>query len=62
MVDVNVNGLLHGVAAVLPTFIAQKSGHVTATSSVVGLKGYPGGAFMGLINAYAVPPVPAPSP
>jgi NADP-dependent 3-hydroxy acid dehydrogenase YdfG len=31
MVDVNVKGVLNGVAAVLPTFTAQKSGHVIAT-------------------------------
>jgi NADP-dependent 3-hydroxy acid dehydrogenase YdfG len=41
MVDVNIKGILNGVAAVLPTFIAQKSGHVIATSSVAGLKAYP---------------------
>ncbi len=43
-VDVNVKGILNGVAAVLPTFIGQKSGHVIATSSVAGLKAYPNGA------------------
>src|SRR4051794_16579135 len=42
-VDVNIKGVLNAVAAVLPTFIAQKSGHVIATSSVAGLKAYPGG-------------------
>jgi NADP-dependent 3-hydroxy acid dehydrogenase YdfG len=47
MVDVNVKGVLNGVAAVLPSFIAQKSGHVLATSSVAGLKAYPGGAVYG---------------
>jgi len=47
MVDVNVKGVLNGVAAVLPTFMAQKSGHVIATSSVAGLKAYPGGAVYG---------------
>jgi NADP-dependent 3-hydroxy acid dehydrogenase YdfG len=47
MVDVNVKGLLNGVAAVLPSFIAQKSGHVIATSSVAGLKAYPNGAVYG---------------
>lgn len=47
MVDVNVKGVLNGVAAALPTFIAQKSGHVIATSSVAGLKAYPGGAVYG---------------
>lgn len=47
MVDVNVKGVLNGVAAVLPAFIAQKSGHIIATSSVAGLKAYPGGAVYG---------------
>ena len=47
MIDVNVKGVLNGVAAVLPTFIEQKSGHVIATSSVAGLKAYPGGAVYG---------------
>lgn len=47
MVDVNIKGVLNGVAAVLPTFIEQKSGHVIATSSVAGLKAYPGGAVYG---------------
>jgi NADP-dependent 3-hydroxy acid dehydrogenase YdfG len=47
MVDVNIKGVLNGVAAVLPTFIEQKAGHVIATSSVAGLKAYPGGAVYG---------------
>ncbi|MFJ2969462.1 SDR family oxidoreductase [Pseudomonas fulva] len=47
MIDVNVKGVLNGVAAVLPEFTAQKSGHVIATSSVAGLKAYPGGAVYG---------------
>jgi NADP-dependent 3-hydroxy acid dehydrogenase YdfG len=47
IVDVNITGVLNGVAAVLPTFIAQKSGHVISTSSVAGLKAYPGGAVYG---------------
>lgn len=47
MVDVNIKGVLNGVAAVLPTFISQKSGHVIANSSVAGLKAYPGGAVYG---------------
>ena len=46
-VDVNIKGVLNGLAAVLPTFIDQKSGHVIATSSVAGLKAYPGGAVYG---------------
>lgn len=46
-VDVNIKGVLNGVAAVLPTFIGQKSGHIIANSSVAGLKSYPGGAVYG---------------
>jgi NADP-dependent 3-hydroxy acid dehydrogenase YdfG len=46
-VDVNIKGVLNGVAAVLPTFVSQKSGHVITTSSVAGLKAYPGGAIYG---------------
>lgn len=46
-VDVNIKGVLNGVAAVLPTFLKQKSGHVIATSSVAGLKAYPGNAVYG---------------
>jgi NADP-dependent 3-hydroxy acid dehydrogenase YdfG len=37
----------NGIAAVLPTFVEQKSGQVIATSSVAGLKAYPGGAIYG---------------
>ena len=44
MVDVNIKGVLNGIAAVLPEFNAQKSGHVITTSSVAGLKAYPGAA------------------
>src|SRR5436305_15329830 len=47
MWDVNGKGVLNGVAAVLPTFIEQKSGHVIANSSVAGIKAWPGGAVEG---------------
>ena len=47
MVDVNIKGVLNGVAAVMPTFVGQKSGHIIATSSVAGLKSYPGAAVYG---------------
>jgi len=46
-VDINIKGVLNGVAAVLPAFIGQKSGQVIANSSVAGLKAYPGGAVYG---------------
>lgn len=47
MVDVNIKGVLNGVAAVMPVFLEQKSGHILATSSVAGLKAYPGAAVYG---------------
>lgn len=47
MVDVNINGVLNGVAAVMPIFTAQKSGHILAVSSVAGIKAYPGTAVYG---------------
>ncbi|MEC1069506.1 SDR family oxidoreductase [Priestia megaterium] len=47
MVDINIKGVLNGIAAVLPTFTSQKSGHIITTSSVAGLKAYPGGAVYG---------------
>lgn len=47
IVDINLKGVLNGIAAVLPTFKAQKSGHIITTSSVAGLKSYPAGAVYG---------------
>ncbi|ALX49121.1 SDR family oxidoreductase [Lentibacillus amyloliquefaciens] len=47
MVDVNIKGVLNGIEAILPEFKQQKSGHVITTSSVAGLKAYPGGAVYG---------------
>ncbi|MDU5336754.1 SDR family oxidoreductase [Enterococcus sp.] len=47
MVDINIKGVLNGIAAVLPIFTEQKSGQIIATSSVAGLKNYPGGAVYG---------------
>ncbi|MDR2386411.1 MAG: SDR family oxidoreductase [Deltaproteobacteria bacterium] len=41
-VDINLKGVINGIGAVLPEFMAQKSGHVLATSSVAGLKVYSG--------------------
>lgn len=34
MIDVNLRGVLHGIAAVLPHMKAQKSGHIINTASV----------------------------
>lgn len=43
MVDVNIKGVLYGVAAALPRMIAQNSGHIINVSSVAGHKVGPGG-------------------
>jgi len=34
MIDVNVHGVLNGIAAVLPRFMAQQSGHVVNVASI----------------------------
>jgi NADP-dependent 3-hydroxy acid dehydrogenase YdfG len=44
MVDVNIKGVLYGIAAVLPTMREQKSGHVINLSSVAGHVVFPGAA------------------
>lgn len=38
MIDVNIKGVLYGIAAVLPYMMQQKSGHVINVSSVAGHK------------------------
>jgi NADP-dependent 3-hydroxy acid dehydrogenase YdfG len=43
-VDLNLKGTMWSVAAALPTFLAQRSGHIIALGSVHGLKVFPGGA------------------
>lgn len=44
MIDVNIKGVLHGVAAVLPTMTAQADGHIINIASVAGHKLFtPGG-------------------
>jgi NADP-dependent 3-hydroxy acid dehydrogenase YdfG len=44
MIDVNIKGMLYGIAAALPHMTAQKSGHIINVSSVAGHKVRPGGA------------------
>ncbi|WP_102958835.1 SDR family oxidoreductase [Mangrovicella endophytica] len=38
MIDVNIRGVLHGIAAALPIFGRQKSGHIVNIVSTAGLK------------------------
>ncbi|WP_432284303.1 SDR family oxidoreductase [Aminobacter sp. BA135] len=44
MIDVNLRGVLHGVAAVLPIMKDQKSGHIITTASVAAYKVFPASA------------------
>jgi len=44
MIDVNIKGVLYGIAAALPHMKAQKSGHIINVSSVAGHKVRLGGA------------------
>ena len=42
MIDVNIKGVLYGIAAALPPMMKQKSGHIINVSSVAGHKVRPG--------------------
>lgn len=44
MIDVNLKGVLYGIAAALPHMTAQKGGHIINVSSVAGHKVRPAGA------------------
>jgi NADP-dependent 3-hydroxy acid dehydrogenase YdfG len=44
MIDVNIKGLLYGVAAVLPIMQDQKQGHIINMASVFGIKVFAPGA------------------
>src|SRR5882724_2602151 len=47
-IDVNIKGVLYGVAAVLPQMQKQKSGHIINVASVIGIKVFaPGGVVYG---------------
>ena len=44
MIDLNIKGVLYGIAAALPQMKKQKSGHIINTASVFGIKVFaPGG-------------------
>ena len=44
MIDVNLRGVLHGIAAALPYMKEQKSGHIIITASVAAYKVFPASA------------------
>lgn len=43
MIDINIKGVMYGIAAALPVFQKQESGHFINVSSVAGLKVFGGG-------------------
>lgn len=47
MIDINLKGVLNGVAAVMPEFTQQKHGQIITTSSVAGIKSFPGSGVYG---------------
>ena len=47
MIDVNIKGVLYGIAAVMPHMMKQKSGHIINVSSVAGHKVRAGSAVYG---------------
>jgi len=47
MIDVNLKGVLNGVAAVMPEFTKQKHGQIITTSSVAGIKSFVGSGVYG---------------
>lgn len=54
MIDVNVKGMLYGIAAALPLFIAQRDGHVINVGSTAGLKVSSSGAVVYSATKFAV--------
>lgn len=51
MIDVNIKGVLYGIAAALPHMTAQKSGHIINVSSVAGHKVRAGSAVYAATKA-----------
>jgi len=54
MIDVNIKGLLYGVAAVLPIMQKQKQGHIINIASVVGFKVFAPGGVVYSATKFAV--------
>lgn len=47
----NVDGVINGVAAVLPSMLARKSGHIAIMGSLFGYSGWPGNGAYGASKA-----------
>ncbi|MFO7720164.1 MAG: SDR family oxidoreductase [Gillisia sp.] len=54
MIDINIKGVLYGIAAVLPIFQNQSSGHIINLSSVAGIKVFSPGGTVYSGTKYAV--------
>lgn len=54
MIDVNIKGVLYGIAGVLPIMRQQKSGHIINTDSVAGYAVNPGGWAVYSATKFAV--------
>jgi NADP-dependent 3-hydroxy acid dehydrogenase YdfG len=54
MIDINIKGLLYGVAAALPVFQKQQSGHIINIASVAGIKVFSPGGTVYSGTKYAV--------
>lgn len=54
MIDINVKGLLYGIAAALPVFQRQQSGHFINLSSIVGFKVFSPGGVVYSATKFAV--------
>jgi hypothetical protein len=54
MIDINIKGVLYGIAAVLPVFEQQNDGHFVNISSVAGVKVFSPGGTVYSGTKYAV--------
>lgn len=54
MIDVNIKGLLYGVAAVLPIMQRQKQGHIVNVASVAGIRVFTPGGVVYSATKFAV--------
>ena len=55
MIDVNIKGVLYGIAAALPLMVRQKSGHIVSIASIAGHRVGPAGAvYSAIIRPFAV--------